>query len=463
MRVDSATSTIAALATAPAPAGIAVVRVSGPKARNALTAIFKGTKDPLADPRRLIYGQLIDYSSGDSIDLAMAVFMPGPHSFTGEDICEFQFHGSPVIVQKVLRSLFAFGALPAEAGEFTKRAFLNGKVDLAQAEAICDLINATGEQAAQVASEQLRGRLSSMVSEIGEPLRDALAELEASIDFPEEGIEPARLSEIAAALALTRSRLEGLLELYRYGQVMREGFKVLLCGRPNVGKSSILNLLVGRERAIVSPISGTTRDLIEEEAIFAGYRFVFCDCAGFTQTADTVEQIGIARARERVGWADLVLCIADATDPSDSWKEIVQELRPEAKQIWMVTNKIDLNPNAFGHFLCDSKVCSQNFYLSAKTRAGFDPLVQALVEEIKASRGNSAESSGIVINERHRRCLDAAQQSVRSAEGAIQAALPLEIVSAEVRLALTALEEIVGKTYTEDILGRIFSKFCVGK
>lgn len=461
--MDTAASTIAALATAPAPAGIAVVRVSGPRARIALAAIFKGSSDPASDPRRLTFGKLLDSQTGDTIDSAMAVFMPGPHSFTGEDVCEFQFHGSPAIVQKVLRSLFAFGAIPAEPGEFTKRAFLNGKIDLAQAEAICDLINATGEQAVKVASEQLQGRLSSALTTIGEPLRNTLAELEASIDFPEEDIEPARLSDIASSLARAQAQIGTLLRSYQYGHVVKEGFKVLLCGRPNAGKSSILNLLVARERAIVSPVSGTTRDLIEEEAIFSGYRFVFCDSAGIIETENTVERIGIARALERVAWADLVLCVADASDTSDSWQQVVSQLRGTAKKIWMLTNKIDLNPNAFGEFLCDSRICAQNFYLSAKTRAGFEPLVQALVDEIAASQGDSAESSGIVTNERHRQCLEGALEALRSAENAIHSKLPAEIISGEIRLALTALEEIVGKTYTEDILGRIFSKFCVGK
>jgi len=456
-------STIAALATAPAPAGVAVVRVSGPRARAALGALFKSTKDPAVDPRRLTLGTLIDHSSGKIIDHAMAVFMPGPHSFTGEDVCEFQLHGSPGIVQKALRSLFAFGAIPAEPGEFTKRAFLNGKIDLTQAEAICDLISATGDQALSVASEQLNGRLSSALSKIGEPLRDILAELEASIDFPEEGIEPAKLGEISSQVATARLQIEQLLRSYRYGQAIREGFKVLICGRPNVGKSSILNLLLGHERAIVSPISGTTRDLIEEQAIFAGYRFILCDSAGLTDTEDLVEQIGIARARQRIAWADLVLCVADATDTTNSWRTVLPQLAEAAKKIWVITNKLDLSSEAIGTSEVDHTICARHLHLSAKTRAGFDTLVQALVEEVAATRGDFAESSEVVANERHRQCLETARQSLLAASDAITSGLPAEVISGEVRLSLSALEEIVGKTYTEDILGRIFSKFCVGK
>jgi tRNA modification GTPase len=411
----------------------------------------------------MVLGDVIDHRSGEKLDLGLAVFMPGPRSFTGEDICEFHLHGSPAIVQKVLRSLFSFGVVPAEAGEFTKRAFLNGKIDLAQAEAICDLINATGEQALKVATEQLHGRLSSAVEQIGEPLRDLLAEIEAGIDFPEEDISPARLVEMAHSFTTAELQIDHLLKSYEYGHKVKEGFKVLLCGRPNVGKSSILNLLLGRDRAIVSEISGTTRDLIEEEAIFSGYRFIFCDSAGLTETQDQVEQIGIARARDRIGWADLVIIVADATESGNQFKAILEQARPKARKIWLLVNKIDLNATALSTVFCESSVCSQNFYLSAKTKSGFDSLVQALVEEVSESIDDSAASSGVVTNERHRSCLSLAQESLQRARHGIESSLPAEIISGEVRLALTALEEIVGRTYTEDILGRIFSKFCIGK
>lgn len=439
------------------------MRISGPKSKEALRAIFKGSSDPIMDPRRMVLGDIIEFQSGEKIDLGLAVFMPGPRSFTGEDICELHLHGSPAIVQKVLRSLFSFGVVPAEAGEFTKRAFLNGKIDLAQAEAICDLINATGDQALKVANEQLHGRLSLAIDGIGEPLRDLLAEIEAGIDFPEEDISPTRLVEMVQSLTTAEEQIDRLLKSYEYGHRVKEGFKVLLCGRPNVGKSSILNLLLGRERAIVSEISGTTRDLLEEEAIFSGYRFIFCDSAGLTETQDKVEKIGVERARDRISWADLVLVVADATDGENDFRSILEQARPNARKIWLIVNKIDLNATALSSVFCESSVCSQNFYLSAKTKSGFDSLVQALVEEVSESVDDSAASSGVVTNERHRSCLSTAKQSLERARHGIETGLPAEIISGEVRLALTALEEIVGKTYTEDILGRIFSKFCIGK
>lgn len=454
------TQTIAALATAPAPAGIAVVRVSGPKTRTALRALFKGKKNPVDDPRRLIFGELIDSQTNEVIDTCMAVFMPGPFSFTGEDIGEFQFHGSPILVEKVLRSLFAYGVTPAEPGEFSKRAFLNGKIDLVQAEAIADLIAATSEEALKLASEQLKGKFSHAIQEIGEPLRDVLAEIEASIDFPEEDIEPAKVESMLGTIRTSKQKIEDLLKTYQYGHTVREGFRVLLCGKPNAGKSSILNLLVGKQRAIVTDISGTTRDLIEEEITLGGYKFVLCDSAGIRETDDTVEKIGVELALSRLEWADLVLCIADATDEG-GWKDLVELLKGKAKKIWMITNKIDLNPTAIGKFFCDSSTCQQNLYISAKTKSGFDTLTQALVEEVSSKIGGGVETNTILTNERHQSCLLKASESLSVILS--QKKLPLEIISAELRVTLTSLQELVGKTTTEDILGRIFSKFCIGK
>lgn len=456
-------TTIAALATAPFPAGLAVVRVSGPRALRALHSVFKSGKDPAQDPRRLIFGDLVDPANGSLVGDALAVFMPRPHSYTGEDVAELQFFGSPLLVQQVLRSLFSLGIEPAQAGEFTRRAFLNGKIDLVQAEAVADVAQATSEQALKIASEHLKGRFSNAIAEIGEPLRNYQAELEAAIDFPEEDIQPARSDALLQGLQTTQRTIQTLVDTFDYGQRLRDGFKVLLCGLTNVGKSSLLNLLLNRQRAIVTEVSGTTRDLIEEEAILAGYRFVFCDSAGIRDTSDTVEKIGVELAIDRIGWADLVLFVVDATDTSEEWLRVLDLLRGKARKIWMVTNKIDLNPHAIGKLFCESNTCAQNFYLSAKNHSGLVELTKALIDEVATRLPDLAQASQVVTSERQRSCLTKALAALERAIAALQQRHPPEIVSSDIRLALSALEEVVGKTYTEDILGRIFSKFCIGK
>lgn len=454
------TVTIGALATAPAPAGIAVVRVSGPETKAVLRGIFESKKDPISDPRRLTYGYLIDNDTKEKIDTCLAVYMPGPNSFTGEDIAEFQFHGGPLLVEKVLKSLFSFGVVSAEPGEFTKRAFLNGKLDLVQAEAVSELINATSERGLKLASENLSGKLSHALDQIGEPLRDVLSEIEASLDFPDEEISPKTKDEVKRVLLKTEDMLDEYIGSYSHGHVVREGFRVLLCGRTNVGKSSLLNAMLKRPRAIVTPISGTTRDVIEESCVYEGYTFVFCDSAGIRPTQDEAEKIGVNLALDRLTWADVVWFVVDATSPEEEWKPLLEEIKRKAKKIWMVVNKIDLNPKAIGTIVCDSRTCAQNFYISAERGDGCQSLVDALVEEV----GSTLQDSAVVVTqERHRVALIRALESIRSASLGMKEFLPMEIVSGEIRLALTALEEIVGKTYTEDILGRIFSKFCVGK
>lgn len=456
-------STIAALTTAPAPAGIAIIRISGPATKTVLKSLFKSKRSPVDSPRMLIFGDLLDHRTGETIDHALAVYMPNPHSFTGEDVGEFQFHGSPLLAQKILRSLHSFGILPAEPGEFSRRAFLNGKMDLTQAEAIADLISATSEQALKIAGEQLHGRFSNTINEIGEPLRNVLAEIEASIDFPEEDIAPKKLEELSFATKQAVEKIQSLLKTYSFGHLIKEGYRVLLCGAPNAGKSSLLNLLLGKERAIVTDVSGTTRDLIEEEVILDNYRFIFCDSAGIRDTTDKVEKIGIELAIDRIPWADLVILVADAQDKKREWESVLGLLRGKAKKLWMVTNKIDLNSQAIGTIFCDSSTCEQNFYISAKTRAGVDTFIKALIDEVKNSLPLFAESNHIITNERHRHCLEKALSSLIQAGKNLSSKQPLEIISVDVRETLKSLDEIIGKTYTEDILGRIFSRFCIGK
>lgn len=458
-----AETTIAALATAPMPSGLAVIRVSGPQSKLAIAAIFKSKKNPVKNPRTLVFGEIIDFKTEAVIDRALCVFMPGPWSFTGEDIAEFQFHGSPLLVQKILRSLYAFGVQSAAPGEFTKRAFLNGKLDLAQAEAISDLIEAKSEEALKLAGEQLDGRLSTAIDDVGEPLRDVLAEVEAQIDFPEEDIEPEKLDRLLVSVQEANKKLDKLIDSYEFGAAVKEGVRVLLCGRPNSGKSSLLNRLLGKQRAIVTSAAGTTRDLLEEEASIRGYKFVFCDSAGLRESQDEVEKIGIELAKSRLLWADIVLYLIDATDKESDWREMLLYLKTKAKRVWMVTNKVDANPNAFGEFVDDTNCSDEDFYISAKTGDGVEVLMDALVDDVAKQLPVKDEGSEVVTNERHRKCLERAKSALGEVERGLAGNIVLEVISADIRHALQALDEIVGKTYTEDILGRIFSKFCIGK
>jgi tRNA modification GTPase len=455
--------TIAALATAPQPAGVAIVRISGKQSAEALKALFHSKQDPTTTPRTLCYGKVLDYHTKQPIDHALCVYMPGPNSFTGEDVVEFHLHGSPLIAKRVLQSLFAFGITPAEAGEFTKRAFLNGKLDLVQAEAVGELITATSEAALRVASDNLSGKLSTFIDGVAEPLRDLFAEIQAALDFPEEEIPPVQISHFMQILANASASLHQLLLSFQSGKLMREGYKVLLCGPPNAGKSSLLNTLLGRERAIVSDISGTTRDLIEEECIIGKHRFVLCDSAGLTKTDNEIEKLGIELSLERMEWADLVLLVIDASATYSDLDTIIETIGEKSPKTWMVTNKVDLNTEAIGKYYCDSSICHRNFYLSVKNKNGIEDLKSALVQEVENLRGDTSHASFVLTQARQAHLVEQAIAHAAQAQEMLSSSGALEIVSEEVRLALTQLEEIVGRTYTEDILGRIFSKFCIGK
>lgn len=455
--------TIAALATAPAPAGVAIVRVSGPACAQIARDFFHASQSPLESPRSLVFGKMRNPKTREHIDSGLLVYMPGPNSFTGEDVLEFHLHGNPRIAEKLLNALFVFGVRPAQAGEFTRRAFENGRMDLAQAESLADLIAASGDEALRIAQEQLSGTLSDALRLLGEPLRDALAEIEASLDFPEEEILPETSEILARKLFEVEQRIEAYLKSYAYGAKVKEGFRVLLCGAPNVGKSSLLNALLGKARALVSPISGTTRDLIEEEAIYDGYRFIFCDSAGIHESGDTVEQMGMELARERISWADLVLLVRDVQDNEGHWKAVLKELQGKAAAIWLVTCKSDLL-NEQDWQGCGQGPWEREFLVSTQTGAGLPDLRNALTQKIAESAKLHGELSCAITNERHKAALEIAGQSLGEARSLLlQQGTALELVSAEIRHALGALGEIVGETFTEDILGRIFSRFCIGK
>jgi len=372
---------------------------------------------------------------------------------------ELQFHGSPLVAQKVLASLLSLGFRMAEAGEFTKRAFLNGKIDLVQAEAVGDLIHAGTERALSIAEEQLEGRFSSAIDKIGEPLRDALAELEALIDFPEEDIQALKQQEVFSKVNSAINSIDALLASYKYGQVLKDGYKVLLCGAPNVGKSTLFNKFLRRPRAIVTDISGTTRDLLEENVLIDGQAFVFCDSAGIRESEDAVEKIGISLALDRLSWADLVLLVVDNMESLEGAQEFVND---KEHKFWLILNKIDLSERGY-NFSQLSKFPFPYFKISALTGEGLKELSNALVAEMNNALSFQSDSNLIVTNERQKDCLLRARDALNNIRQAAHQEVPLEILCADLWSALRALEEIVGKTFNEDILGRIFSRFCIGK
>jgi len=454
-------TTIAALATAPAPAGLAVIRMSGSLSVSILQNCFKSKKSPIHYPRRLILGELFNPMTKQTLDQCLAVFMPAPHTFTAEDTVEINLHGSPLLARRVLQVLYSLGATPAAPGEFTKRAFLNGKLDLMQAEAVSDLIHASNEKAQQLAKEQLAGRFSNIITLLADPLRNTLAELEAHIDFPEEDIETTTFNKLSNSLKEVQTTIQRLINSYRYGKQIKEGLRVLIWGAPNAGKSSLLNQLLNEERAIVTSIPGTTRDLIEETGQIDGYSFIFCDSAGIQTTDNEVERIGIERAIKRLQWADLILFVIDPQN--NAWHELLHTLEqaalPSTTKIIALINKSDLPQD---EFTFSTPIISQTLKISAKTGFGLSTLRSVLLNEIRHS--TTLEGSELAITEeRHKLCLETALQAIDKAQQLLSTTTPLEILCLELRSALSALNDLIGITTPDDILGRIFSKFCIGK
>lgn len=446
--------TIAAVATYQAPSGVSIIRVSGNLTKSIVDKVFKSKTSPLKKERELVFGSFIDDDENE-IDTGLCVYFKGPKSYTGEDCLEFHYHGNPLISKLILRELYKLGVKPAEAGEFTKRAFLNGKLDLIQAEAVADMIEATSETSLKLAKEHLEGKLSESVAKIGEPLKNVLAEIEAHIDFPEEDISPDTLDSIKQKLVSIKKEINNLLGNYDYGVIIKDGFRVLLTGVPNVGKSSLLNAILGESKAIVTDISGTTRDAIEIEANINGYKVILCDSAGLTdKTDDVVEKIGIEKTVEKFDWANLVLFISSIDTKSTNQnykKKILETLKEKKKEVILINNKSDLNK--------DVKI---DINVSSSNKKDIESLKKLIVDKINIY-GSSDEPSHIITQERHRVALTDANKYLQQTIESIDNKNELELTSADLRSALNSLNELVGVTHIEDILGRIFSKFCIGK
>lgn len=436
--------TIAALATPVGTAAVAVIRVSGPQAVIVADKIFRGRRALSASsPGRVIFGRI--ESDGSVIDEALCTVFRAPRSYTGEDTVELSGHGGPVVSQAVLRALLDAGARMADPGEFTLRAFLNGKMDLTQAEAVMDLISARGEASVRAAAGQLAGRLGRVVGRLRDDMITALAHLEAFIDFPDEGIDPDSGRALLARVEALSAAVTSLLATADEGRMLREGVRLVICGRPNVGKSSLLNLLLGYDRAMVSEIAGTTRDTIEENLTLRGIPFRVIDTAGLRDSSDPLELEGMRRARAHLEEADVVLHVLDASSP-DPAECVPGEIR--------VLNKIDLWESG--------SLPSGVVPVCCLDGRGLEDLVDAVVGRIHSGALDRMGET-VAINARHRGCLQDAAVYLEQTRRSLERGDAPELTAVELRSALASVGEVTGAVDTEEILGRIFGTFCIGK
>lgn len=453
--------TISAIATALGVGSIGVIRLSGPDSLAIVDRIFTGREKPGKDnARKLLYGHILD-RKGQPIDEVLAVYMPGPHSYTGEDVCEIQCHGGRQALQEILSLTYQAGARPAEPGEFTKRAFLNGRLDLAEAESVMDIINAKSRQALVAANRGHEGGLSRKVRELRKKLRDLVVQLEAAIDYPEEDIEEVTYDRAAEVLAEGQAAVARLVRQGSAGRILREGLRTAIVGRPNVGKSSLLNSLLQADRAIVSNIPGTTRDIIEEQMTIGGIPLVLTDTAGLRDTEDLVEKIGVERSRAALEDAQLALVVLDGSQPlSEEDRELLRSLKDRKKLI--LVNKSDLPQMLDTEGLQREYGSSDVIVLSVKTGEGMEQVEQWL-REFVYGEGSDSESSSMTQNARQQDLLEKALRSLEDAlEGARQH-LPYDCLTIDLTQTLHDLGEITGEDVPDEIIDEIFAQFCVGK
>jgi len=442
MRFSS--DTIAAIATPPGEGAIAMVRISGPDVAPILARIFQSSAKTVA-ARQATFGKI--YDGDEVLDQVLVTTFRAPASFTGEDMAEITCHGGILLAARILENVLRSGARAADAGEFSQRAFFNGKIDLTRAEAIMDIISARTAPALRAAAHQLEGRLGKEILALRDTVLEVVAHIEAWIDFPEEGIDPLTGHNLLAKINAALERTERLLSTADEGRILREGIRVAIVGLPNAGKSSLLNRLLGMDRAIVSEVPGTTRDTIEESACLRGILFRLTDTAGLRETNDPVEREGVARSGRAMESADLVLHIFDASATTPPAPLNDREI--------LVANKCDLLPSG-------SKKHTGAILVSSLTGEGFDALLDAMTNA-NGSKHASTGDSLAAINARHKALLESAATSLLSAAKLVQTSAPPELAAVELRSSLDALGRIVGATDTEDILGEIFSRFCIGK
>ena len=450
---------MAAVATPLGEGGVGVIRVSGRDAVGVVSRVFRGRRDlGEVGTHRAVYGAVVD--GGGAVDRVLVTVMRGPRSYTGEDVVEIGCHGGPFVVRRVLETVLHAGARMAERGEFTRRAFLNGRMDLVQAEAVLDMVRAKGERGRQTAYAQLEGGLSGQVCTVREQLREVLVLLEVSLDFAEEDEGDVGRDRVAELLGRAVSEIERLRASYRRGRLVRDGVRAVLVGKPNVGKSSILNALLGEDRAIVTSVPGTTRDTLEEWLEIDGVGFRVIDTAGLRRGGGEVEMEGVRRTRQRVEEGDLLLVVVDGSeDMGEEDGEVARATGERAKVL--VLNKCDLGRKVRGGDLERVFGTTDHVEVSAKEGWGLEELRGAMV-------GMMAEEGWVgdgvaVTRARHADCLERAEAAGERARRALGEGLSFEYPAFDVRDALDALGEMVGATTSEEILDRVFGEFCIGK
>jgi tRNA modification GTPase len=457
--------TITAIATPAGEGALAIVRISGRDALRIADLVFHG-HSVLSQARGFTVhlGHAVA-RSGDVVDEVLATVFRAPHSYTGEDLVEFSCHGGSVVTASVLDAVLAVGARSAEAGEFTRRAFLNGRIDLSQAEAVADLIAARSNRAQRASLEQLAGRLGSRIGELRKELLNLCALLELDLDFAEEGLEVISGEEIARRLDATSLHLRALAETFQQGRLYREGVSVVFSGRPNAGKSSLFNALLKEERAIVTEVPGTTRDFLEESVVLDGIPFRLVDTAGIHDSPDVVERIGIDRARSAIRTADIIVLVLDATD--DTTPLVVAhelQITTHDQKLVVAINKTDLVPeesNRYGgrNGLVDDVPV---VFVSALKGTGMHGLHATLVK-LASSGVLQGEHDVIITNRRHQQALLKASSDLERARQSLHERATNEFIALDLRMAVSALSEITGEVTSEDVLNAIFSQFCIGK
>lgn len=457
------TDTIAAIATPPGKGGIGVIRISGSLAPAILNKIFLPRR-PLTrfSSHKLYYGSIVA-SSGDILDEALAVHMHAPHTYTREDVVELQCHGSYVGLQNILQAVLQLGARPADPGEFTKRAFLAGRIDLTQAEAVLDLLEAQTGKGAQLAAHQLQGDLRFLLEGIRQELIAILAQLEVAIDFPDDEVEIVNTTAILRQMdQMVLAPLTQLLRLAEQGKIFREGIKVVLAGLPNVGKSSLLNALLQEERALVTPVPGTTRDTIEESITLRGIPIHLIDTAGIRPHLDPVEAMGIDRARQKFNQADVVFFLIDAASGFRAEdRELYETIKDRSHLI--ILNKCDIANHGQQLELAQSFGRQPVVMISAKDRSGLDALQDTLYQLVVGEAHALSEQMACAPNVRHHVILTKVLAALQRFQEALAAGAAIDLLAVELQGALDDLGEITGLTTAEDVLDAVFSKFCIGK